>query len=173
MSSNSSGNLFAPNERGAALFSACLSAFAIVASWWSDANLTPHLVLTGRVGQLVRSRGRLIGRQPRLLDCQPPRPSIMGGLLFVCIRRMCEARFTWQRARGTPLRLSFRKSSTTPESSLTARPVRWHTLDSRVRMRWRRGQTKELQPMLPAPGLSPPTGISSHCGKTLIPTSPS
>jgi hypothetical protein len=62
MSSNSSGNLFAPNERGAALFSACLSALAIVASWWSDANLTPHLVLTGRVGQLVRS-SRLIGRR--------------------------------------------------------------------------------------------------------------
>ncbi len=48
---------------GAALFSACLNALAIVASWWTDANLTPHLVLTGRVGQLVRSRGRLIGRQ--------------------------------------------------------------------------------------------------------------
>jgi hypothetical protein len=38
MSSNSFGNLFAPNERGAALFSACRSALAIVASWWSDAN---------------------------------------------------------------------------------------------------------------------------------------
>ena len=73
MSSNSSGNLFAPNERGAALFSACLNALAIVASWWTDANLTPHLVLTGRVGQLVRSRGRLMGRQSEaffLSGCQ-------------------------------------------------------------------------------------------------------
>ena len=66
-----------------------------------------------------------------------------------------------------------RKSSTTTESSLTARPAQWRTSDSRVRMRWRRGQTKESQPMLPAPEPSPPTGISSHCGKTLIRTSPS
>lgn len=51
MSSNSSGNLFAPNERGASPFSTCRNALAIVASWWSDAHLTPHLVLTGSVGQ--------------------------------------------------------------------------------------------------------------------------
>ncbi len=56
MSSNSSGNLFVPNERGPHLSRPASPLSPSLHPWWSDADLALHLVRTGRVRHLVGSR---------------------------------------------------------------------------------------------------------------------
>jgi hypothetical protein len=89
------------------------------------------------------------------------------------IPRMCAEKHTWQPDKAALPPPSFRRFSTTAASCGTAGPERWRGWEWLVPTLCKRRPRKARMPTPLASEHSQPTRISSRCGKTPTPTSPS